>query len=84
MRVGREGQGFRIAMQTLDSARPFVASVAVGVAQSALDIAAHYARGKKTVWPAHFFLPAHPGHGGRYGHESPWRPPDGPAGLLDA
>ena len=47
MRVGREGQGFRIAMQTLDSARPFVASVAVGVAQSALDIAAHYARERR-------------------------------------
>lgn len=47
MRVGWEGQGFRIAMQTLDSARPFVASVAVGVAQSALDIAAHYARERR-------------------------------------
>ena len=46
-RLGREGQGFRIAMQTLDSARPFVASVAVGVAQSALDIAAHYARERR-------------------------------------
>ena len=44
MRVGREGQGFRIAMNTLDSARPFVAAVAVGLAQSCLDIASHYAR----------------------------------------
>ena len=47
MRVGREGQGFRIAMNTLDSARPFVAAVAVGLAQSCLDIAAHYARERR-------------------------------------
>lgn len=47
MRVGREGGGFKIAMKTLDSARPFVAAVAVGLAQSCLDIAAHYARERK-------------------------------------
>ncbi len=46
-RVGREGEGFRIAMQTLDSARPFVAAVSVGLAQSALDIAAKYAKERK-------------------------------------
>ena len=38
-RVGREGQGFRIAMETLDSARPFVAAISVGLAQAALDVA---------------------------------------------
>ena len=46
-RVGREGEGFRIAMNTLDSARPFVASVSVGLAQSALDIAAKYAKERR-------------------------------------
>lgn len=46
-RVGKEGQGFKIAMQTLDSARPFVASVSVGIAQSALDICAHYAKERR-------------------------------------
>lgn len=46
-RVGREGEGFRIAMNTLDSARPFVAAVSVGLAQSALDIAAKYAKERK-------------------------------------
>lgn len=47
MRVGREGEGFRIAMNTLDSARPFVAAVSLGLAQSALDIAAHYAKERR-------------------------------------
>ena len=46
-RVGREGQGFRIAMQTLDSARPFVGAVAVGLAQAALDMAVAYAKERK-------------------------------------
>ena len=46
-RVGREGQGFRIAMQTLDSARPFVGAVAVGLAQAALDEAVAYAKERK-------------------------------------
>ena len=31
-RLGREGQGFRIAMNTLDAARPFVGAVSVGIA----------------------------------------------------
>ncbi|MGI6262715.1 MAG: acyl-CoA dehydrogenase family protein [Succiniclasticum sp.] len=43
-RVGREGQGFRIAMNTLDSARPFVGAVAVGLAQAALDEAVAYSK----------------------------------------
>lgn len=46
-RVGREGEGFRIAMKTLDAARPFVGSVAVGLAQAALDYAVKYAKERK-------------------------------------
>ncbi|MDD4084324.1 MAG: acyl-CoA dehydrogenase family protein [Acidaminococcaceae bacterium] len=46
-RVGREGEGFRIAMNTLDSARPFVGAVSVGLAQAALDIAVKYSKERK-------------------------------------
>ena len=46
-RVGREGEGFRIAMTTLDSARPFVGAVSVGLAQAALDAAVKYAKERK-------------------------------------
>jgi len=42
--VGREGQGFAIAMRTLDRARPGVGAQAVGLAQGALDRALAYAR----------------------------------------
>lgn len=46
-RVGREGEGFRIAMNTLDNARPFVGAVSVGLAQAALDCAVKYAKERK-------------------------------------
>ena len=42
-RLGREGSGFRLAMNTLDAARPFVGAVSVGLSQAAFDQAAKYA-----------------------------------------
>ncbi len=46
-RLGAEGQGFRIAMQVLDRARPSVAALAVGIAQAALDHSLDYAKTRK-------------------------------------
>ncbi|MFC2150324.1 acyl-CoA dehydrogenase family protein [Calditrichota bacterium] len=40
--LGREGQGFIVAMKTLDRSRPGVAAQALGIAQGALDLAAEY------------------------------------------
>ena len=42
--LGREGQGFAIAMSTLDHSRPGVAAQALGIAQGALDVAVKYSR----------------------------------------
>jgi alkylation response protein AidB-like acyl-CoA dehydrogenase len=42
-RLGAEGEGFSIAMRTLDRSRPGIAAQAVGIAQGALDAAAAYA-----------------------------------------
>ncbi len=41
--LGREGDGFRLAMRTFDCSRPTVAAQAVGVAQGAIDLALDYA-----------------------------------------
>jgi len=41
-RLGREGEGFKVAMQTLDRSRPGVAAQALGIAQGALDLAVEY------------------------------------------
>jgi butyryl-CoA dehydrogenase len=41
---GREGQGFKHAMMTLDVARPFVAAQGLGIAQGALDLALEYTK----------------------------------------
>lgn len=46
-RVGREGEGFRIAMKTLDSARPFVGAISVGIAEAALQCAVKYAKERR-------------------------------------
>jgi butyryl-CoA dehydrogenase len=43
-RLGAEGEGFRIAMATLDVTRPSTGSLAVGIAQAALDAAVGYAK----------------------------------------
>ena len=43
-RLGEEGEGFSIAMGTLDITRPAVGAMAVGIAQAALDAAVGYAR----------------------------------------
>jgi alkylation response protein AidB-like acyl-CoA dehydrogenase len=46
-RVGGVGEGFPIAMRTLDRSRPGIAAQAVGIAQGALDVAARYATERK-------------------------------------
>jgi acyl-CoA dehydrogenase len=46
-RLGAEGEGFKIAMRTLDRARPPIAALATGIAQRALDESVAYARERK-------------------------------------
>jgi alkylation response protein AidB-like acyl-CoA dehydrogenase len=45
--IGKEGQGWELAMATLDRSRPGIAAQAVGIAQGALDVATQYARERK-------------------------------------
>jgi alkylation response protein AidB-like acyl-CoA dehydrogenase len=46
-RLGDEGQGFYLAMATLDRSRPTVGAQAVGIAQGALDLASSYLQERK-------------------------------------
>ena len=48
LRLGAEGHGFKIAMQTLDKARSSVAAMGVGVARSALEQSVAYSRERVT------------------------------------
>jgi alkylation response protein AidB-like acyl-CoA dehydrogenase len=41
--IGREGEGFKIALRTLDFSRPLIGAQALGIAQGAFDLAARYA-----------------------------------------
>ena len=47
-RLGKEGDGFKIAMSAFDHTRPTVASGAVGLARRAMDEAIQYATERKT------------------------------------
>lgn len=44
MMLGKEGDGWQIAMDTFTNSRPYVACEAVGIAQGALDIALAYSK----------------------------------------
>jgi alkylation response protein AidB-like acyl-CoA dehydrogenase len=46
-RLGAEGEGFTIAMRTLDITRPATGAMAVGIAQAALDAAVGYAKERR-------------------------------------
>ncbi len=46
--IGEEGQGFMIAMHTLDRTRPAIAAQAVGIAQGAIDTARSYMKERQT------------------------------------
>ncbi len=47
MRLGEEGQGFRVAMKTLDLSRPNIAAGAIGIGRRAIDEATSYARERR-------------------------------------
>ena len=47
-RIGQEGDGFKVAMSTLDAGRIGIAAQALGIAQAAFEAAAEYACDRKT------------------------------------
>jgi len=46
--LGKEGDGFKVAMSTLDGGRIGIASQAIGIARAAFEEALHYAQDRKT------------------------------------
>jgi acyl-CoA dehydrogenase len=46
-RLGQEGEGFKIAMKTLDTTRPSIGGLAVGIARRALEESVAYAKERK-------------------------------------
>jgi alkylation response protein AidB-like acyl-CoA dehydrogenase len=45
--IGAEGDGWKLALATLDRSRPGIAAQAVGIAQGAMDVAVQYSRERK-------------------------------------
>lgn len=52
LRLGDEGQGYRIALSNLEAGRIGIAAQSVGMAQAALKLAVAYARERKTMGKA--------------------------------
>jgi alkylation response protein AidB-like acyl-CoA dehydrogenase len=48
-RLGKEGDGFTLAMRILDRSRPGIGAQALGIAQGATDYALEYARTRETM-----------------------------------
>ena len=48
LRLGKEGDGFKVAMFTLDGGRIGIASQALGIARAAMDAAVGYSKERKT------------------------------------
>jgi alkylation response protein AidB-like acyl-CoA dehydrogenase len=48
-RLGKEGEGFKIAMRILDRSRPGIAAQGLGIAQGATDYALEYAKTRETM-----------------------------------
>ncbi len=46
-RIGNEGDGFKLAMKTLDASRPLTASFALGIARKAMEHAIEYSQERK-------------------------------------
>jgi alkylation response protein AidB-like acyl-CoA dehydrogenase len=46
-RIGAEGEGFKIAMHTLDRSRPTIGAQAVGIAKASIDYAGNYMKNRK-------------------------------------
>ena len=46
--LGAPGEGFKVAMKTLDGGRIGIASQALGIAAASLELAAHYSQTRKT------------------------------------
>ncbi len=67
-RVGEAGEGFKVAMRTLDVFRTSVAAAALGFARRALDEALAPRHHPQDVQPGAGRLPAHAGEAGADGH----------------
>ena len=52
LRLGAEGQGYRIALSNLEAGRIGIAAQSVGMAQAALEIAAAYAKERRSMGKA--------------------------------
>ena len=67
--LGKEGDGFKIGLMTLDRTRPGIAAQALGISQGALDFAVKLCQAAGAVRQANHREPGDPVPAGGYGHQ---------------
>ena len=55
--LGKEGEGFKVAMMALDGGRIGIGSMAVGIGLAAIEYAAEYAKNRIQFGQTHRLLP---------------------------
>ena len=66
--LGKEGKGFKIAMQTLDGGRIGIAAQALGLGEGAVNEAVKYTQERVQFGKPPEPVPEHPVPAGRYAH----------------
>jgi len=67
-RIGNEGEGYKVALSTLDGGRVGIAAQATGIAQGAFEAALKYSQERMAFGHPIFAIPSHPVHAGRHVH----------------
>ena len=75
--LGKEGEGFKIAMATLDGGRIGIAAQALGIAQGAYEAAVEYAKERVQFGKPIGFQQSIGLQAGRHGHQAALRPVPG-------
>ena len=83
-RIGNEGEGYKVALSTLDGGRIGIAAQATGIAQGAFEQALAYAQRAAGVRPSHRRFSGDPVHAGRHGHGNRRGAPAGAQGGVEA
>ena len=73
--LGHVGEGFKVAMATLDGGRIGIACQAIGIARAAFERSVAYAKERKSLRRPDRAAPGHPVHAGRHGDPDRRRAP---------
>ena len=82
-RIGNEGEGYKVALATLDGGRIGIGAQATGIAQGAFEACTRLRQGATGFWSSHLRFPGHSIHARRYVHGNRRRAAAGAQSRLE-